>query len=160
MAKHKNLGFITAGVTSLALGAVDQALLQAAPHKAARNQALFSGALAVGGGIWRLLSPKDNLGTHLADGTFAAGAALLGQSGMHYAQTSLLANNRSPQGSSQGQSQTPSQGSAQGAGSGSQGSSSAASASGSGSGSGSASGSSASSGSAGDTGSDQTSADY
>ncbi|MHB1611650.1 MAG: hypothetical protein ACYCT0_08170 [Sulfobacillus sp.] len=152
MAKNKNLGFITAGVTSLALGAVDQAVLQAAPHKAARNQAILSGVLAVGGGFWRLLSPKDNIGAHLADGTFAAGATLLGQSGMHYTQTSLLANNATPQGSGQGT----------GSATGSSASSGSASDSAASSGTASASNgtSSASSGTAGDTASNQTSADY
>lgn len=156
MAKQKNLGFITAGVTALALGTVDQAVLQAAPHKAARNQALLSGALAIGGGIWRLLSPEDNVATHLADGTFTAGVTLLGQSGMHYTQTSLLANRPTPQGQSQGGSQGSS-----GSAAGSSGSSGSAASSGSSSGSSAPSGSSsAASGSAGDTGSDQTSADY
>lgn len=93
----KKWSWATPVVTSIVAGAADQQLIQQAGVgnlgglTPTQTQAGFAGLLAVGGGLMKLLPKRESMWTRIGEGGLIFGAGLLGQSGMHQAQT-MVAN--------------------------------------------------------------------
>lgn len=86
---NKKWGWLTTGVTTAVVGAVDQQLIHQSGAgrlgklTPAQAQGLFAGALAVGTGTAKILSKRESPLTRLNDGGFFASTTLLGMSAMH-----------------------------------------------------------------------------
>lgn len=89
MAKKRQWGWITSGVSALAVGAIDQQLIRMAgggklgPLTPTQTQAGVTGLLAIGAGTTKLLTDGDGAVEHIADGTLYSSLGFLGQSGLH-----------------------------------------------------------------------------
>ena len=89
MARKKQWGWITSGVSALAVGAIDQQLIRMAgggklgPLTPTQAQAGVTGLLALGAGTTKLLTDGDGAVEHIADGTLYSSLGFLGQSGLH-----------------------------------------------------------------------------